>query len=77
MANLNEFLIQNVIENVEKGENQQRVRIEAVDPFDLSDFRFIKLFRLRKEDVEDIEELIDPLLNQRQRLTGLTTRTKV
>ncbi|KAJ3641982.1 hypothetical protein Zmor_028450 [Zophobas morio] len=77
MANLNEFLIQNVIENVERGENQQRVRIEAVDPFDLSDFRFIKLFRLRKEDVEDIEELIEPLLNQRQRLTGLTTRTKL
>ncbi|KAJ3661784.1 hypothetical protein Zmor_006168 [Zophobas morio] len=32
---------------------------------------------LRKEDVEDIEELIEPLLNQRQRLTGLTTRTKL
>jgi hypothetical protein len=48
MANLEQILIQNVINNIENAENQQRFCQAANDAFELSDYKFIKMFSLRK-----------------------------
>jgi hypothetical protein len=53
----------NARNNIENAENQQRFRQVANNAFELSDYKFIKMFRLRKQDVENLEELLEPLMN--------------
>ena len=58
------FVGVNLIRNIE---NVKRQRFVADDPFEFSDFKFIKLYRIRKHDFENLEQMLQPFLPVRQR----------
>lgn len=55
----------------------ERQRFFPDDPFEFSDRNFVKLYRLRKQDVENLEEMLDPFLPVRNRVDAITNRVKV
>lgn len=58
-------------------ENLERQRFESDDPFQFSEFNFVKLFRLRKQDVQNLEEVLQPFLPVPSRIHAISNRTKV
>lgn len=62
----------NLIENM-----MERQRFLPDDPFDLSDNNFVKLFRLRKLDLLNLEEMLEPYLPVTNRIHAIRNRTKV
>lgn len=76
MDNFEQIAI-NLIENIENAEGQRRQRFVPDNPFALSDYNFVKLYRLRKENVQDLENLLGPFLPAQHKVDALTNRNKV
>ena len=55
----------------------ERQRFFPEDPFDFSDNNFIKLYRLPKWEVENLEEMLQPFLPIRNRVDAIPNRVKV
>ncbi|CAH1977921.1 unnamed protein product [Acanthoscelides obtectus] len=58
-------------------EHVERQRFNADDPFEFSDFNFVKLYRLRKQDVQNLEEMLQPFLPVHPRSHAISNRTKI
>lgn len=75
------FFIQEMINNVIEADelNNQPVRRVRTprDPFSLSDTQFIKFFRLNKQTARYLINLLNPFLEQANRLSAITSETKV
>ncbi|XP_030745989.1 putative nuclease HARBI1 isoform X2 [Sitophilus oryzae] len=76
MDNFEQIAI-NLIENIENAEGQRRQRFFPDNPFALSDYNFVKLYRLRKENVQDLENLLGPFLPAQHKVDALTNRNKI
>lgn len=55
----------------------ERQRFFPDDPFEFSDRNFMKLYRLRKQDVENLEEVFEPFLPVRNKVDAITNTVKV
>lgn len=64
-----------LLDNIENNIGRQRFLPD--DPFQFSDRNFIKMYRLRKQDVTNLEEMIEPFLLLRRRQDALSNRVKV
>ncbi|KAG5900538.1 hypothetical protein JTB14_022845 [Gonioctena quinquepunctata] len=63
---------------VQEGRERQYYERFRLDPFDhLSDNMFIRLFRLNKQLVRDVIEMLNPFLTPPRRLHDLDKQTKV
>lgn len=82
MTNFAEILV-HIIENVEEEEGaikensalMKRLR-DTVNPFDMTDKQFTKVFRLSKDAVHFLCNMLHPYL-QRKRRNGLSIQTQV
>lgn len=80
MDDIEELIIMNqVFEDLEEAEVQlpRRGRINALNAFDLSDELFLKNFRLTKNLVRELIEVISPQLTAPSRISALSIETKV
>lgn len=68
-------IMQNMIELV-NDQPQRRQRLH-IDPFELSDFNFIKLFRLDKRSMRELMEILSPFLREATRTSAISIETKV
>lgn len=66
------YIAVNILENM-----VERQRYLPDDPFEMSDYNFVKLFRLRKNDVTNLEEILEPFLPQHNRIDAISHRIKV
>lgn len=65
-----------LLDNIEN-EVIRRQRFQPDDPFQFSDNNFVKLYRLRKQDVHTLEEMLQPFLPQMNRTDAISNRIKV
>jgi len=82
MANFDEMAMLFAIDNIEEHERAMNVRQirrkETIsDPFDTSDRLFIKNFRLTKDLVKYLIELLRPFIVSKSRLSAIDLDTKV
>lgn len=69
-----------LIQDFDEAENDYNIRREILpraDPFDLSDVKFVKLFRLTKPLCQNLIETVRPYIQEPNRLSALTVQTKV
>lgn len=79
--NLQRFLLwEEIMEDVRDAEEFYNIRREVLrrsNPFDLSDEKFIKLFRLTKPLCENLINIVRPFVHEPPRRSALTVQTKV
>lgn len=77
---VNAVLWDNINQDVNDAEIQANIQRNVLikrDPFELSDEKFVKMFRLSKELVRNIVEMITQFVEGSTRASALTRETKV
>lgn len=69
--------LMNDYENAEEEAGVPRLLLNRMDPFDLSDQKFVKLFRLTKHVATQLIELVSPHLRNPSRRSALSIEVKV
>lgn len=79
--NIQRFLLwQEIMEDAEDAEEFYNIRRDVLprtNPFNLSDEKFIKLFRLTKPLCENLINIVRPFIHEPPRRSTLTVQTKV
>lgn len=77
---MDEIIMLNVLEAMEEAEylnSYRRQMNQRTSAFELSDHKFVQLFRLDKSMVDEIVDRIDPYMNEKKISWGLDTVDKV
>lgn len=76
----NAIIWDQINEDVEDAEIQDNIGVNVLqknDPFQLSDDKFIKMFRLTKDLVRQLIDIVNPYVVAPTRASALTVDTKV
>lgn len=75
---IDDMIAEQIFDDVDDAQEQvERRFLEKRNPFELSNVQFVKMFRLTKQLVRYLIELLTPLLIQPSRRSALTVETKV
>lgn len=79
MAGIDELGILFANDAVEQAEalNVNRLRRQETDPFELSDKKFVKLFRINKRMADELIDSLNPFMTERRRISALCPTEKV
>jgi len=70
------YALQNA-EIVEDRNNIRRYHLIQDDPFELSDKKFVQLFRLNKAAVRYLIGIVEPYMNPQTRISAISPTTKI
>lgn len=72
----NNLMYDDILEAVEDFQVGRDV-LQRTDPFQLTDRKFLQIFRLSKNMVNDVVEMVSPFINPQSRASALSVTTKV